>query len=66
MAKHASLRVMFAIVAAIDLDMTQLDIKTAFLYGKLEEEIYMEQHEGSIKQGRGHEVFRLVKSVYGL
>lgn len=64
--KHSALRVIFAIVAALDLEMIQLDIKTAFLYGALNEEIYMEQPEGFIQPGKETEVCRLVKSIYGL
>jgi hypothetical protein len=55
-----------AVVAALDLEMLQLDIKAAFLYGELDEEIYMDQPEGFIKTGRENEVCRLVKSIYGL
>ena len=57
---------MLAVVAALDLEMLQLDIKAAFLYGELDEEIYMDQPEGFIKTGRENEVCRLVKSIYGL
>lgn len=46
--------------------MIQLDIKTAFLYGDLDEEIYMEQPKGFITPGRETGVCRLVKSLYGL
>ena len=38
--KPSSLRTIFSLVAALDLEITQLDIKTAFLYGELEEELY--------------------------
>lgn len=55
-----------AIVAALDLDMLQLDIKTAFLYGLLQEEIYMEQAEGFAVPGKENDVCRLVKCIYGL
>ena len=41
--KHTSLRVVLAIAAAENLEMVQLDIQTAFLYGELEEELFMEQ-----------------------
>ena len=64
--KHTALRTVLAVVAALDLEMLQLDIKTAFLYGELDEEIYMDQPEGFIKSGRENEVCRLVKSIYGL
>ena len=65
--KHAAPSdVVFAIVAALDLDMIQLDIKTAFLYGTHDENIYMEQPEGFIQKGWEKEVCHLVKSIYGL
>ena len=66
MAKHYSLRVIMAIAATRDLEMIQLDVKTAFLYGTLDEEIYMQQPEGFIVPGKEGEVCRLIKSLYGL
>jgi hypothetical protein len=38
-----SIRVKLAIVALFDLELEQLDVKTAFLHGDLDEEIYMTQ-----------------------
>ena len=64
--KNSSLRVIFSLVAAHDLDIIQLDIKTAFLNGDLEEELYMEQPEGYVAPGQENLVCRLVKSLYGL
>lgn len=43
-----------------------MDVKTAFLNGKLEEEIYMEQPEGFVIQGQENKVCKLIKSLYGL
>ncbi|KAK1644413.1 hypothetical protein QYE76_062218 [Lolium multiflorum] len=45
---HSSIRAFFGIVAMHDLELEQLDVKTAFLHGELEEEIYMDQPEGYV------------------
>ncbi|KAH9791940.1 CCHC-type domain-containing protein [Citrus sinensis] len=44
--RHASIRVILAITAVQDMELDQLDVKTAFLHGRLEEEILMSQPEG--------------------
>ena len=41
-------------------------MKTAFLHGELEEEIYMKQTEGFVVSGKEQLVCRLKKSLYGL
>jgi len=43
-----------------------MDVKTAFLYGELEEEIYMEQPDGYKIPGQENKVCKLIKSLYGL
>ena len=43
-----------------------MDVKTTFLNGDLEEEIYMEQPEGFSAPGQEKKVCKLVKSLYGL
>ena len=48
------------------LEIHQMDVKTAFLNGDLEEEIYLEQPEGFIVSGQEQKVCRLIKSLYGL
>jgi hypothetical protein len=54
--KHDTLRVILSLVATLDLDMSQLDVKTAFLYGEIEEEIYLEQPEGYVQAGQENSV----------
>ncbi|GAA0162317.1 transmembrane signal receptor [Lithospermum erythrorhizon] len=64
--KHTSIRVLLAIVAHQDLELDQLDVKTAFLHGELEEEIYMTQLDGFQEPEKEDYVCRLKKSLYGL
>ena len=62
--KPMSYKALFAIAAALDLEIEQMDVKTAFLYGLVDEEIYVEQphelHDGTER------VCRLNKALYGL
>jgi len=61
-----SIRMIIAIAALRNLEIHQMDVKTAFLNGDLDEEIYMEQPEGFIAPGQEKKVCKLVKSLYGL
>ena len=62
----ATIRVLLALAASYGLHVHQMDVKTAFLYGELEEEIYMEQPDGFVVSGEENKVCRLIKSLYGL
>eukprot|EP00253_Pinus_taeda_P018477 PITA_18477 len=64
--KIVSIRIVLALVALLDLELQQLDVKTAFLHGDLDEEIYMEQPEGFVQHRNEKFVYRLKKSLYGL
>ena len=55
-----------ALVAHFDLELQQMDVKTAFLNGDLHEEVYMEQPQGFHAEGKEHLVCKLKKSIYGL
>ena len=44
--KKDSLRIILVLVAHFNLELQQMDVKTAFLNGKLDEEVYMKQPEG--------------------
>ncbi|GJV19240.1 retrovirus-related pol polyprotein from transposon TNT 1-94 [Tanacetum coccineum] len=61
-----TIRVVLAMCATYDLHLEQLDVKTAFLDGNLEEEIYMLQPEGFKQKRKENLVCRLNKSLYGL
>ena len=60
------IHLILAIVAQLDLELHQMDIKMAFLNGELDKEIYMEQHVGFIVKGQEDKVYKLWRSLYGL
>ena len=62
--RFESLRMLLAVAAHKRMAMTQFDVKTAFLNGTIEEEIYMSQPEG-FEDGTNR-VCRLIKGLYGL
>ncbi|KAG8497798.1 hypothetical protein CXB51_007413 [Gossypium anomalum] len=64
--KHSWIRALLSIVVMHDLELEQLDVKTAFLHGELEEDIYMQQPEGFIVSEKEDYVCLLRKSLYGL
>ncbi|KAL4340139.1 hypothetical protein GQ457_08G024220 [Hibiscus cannabinus] len=64
--KKDSLRIVLALVAQFDLELQQMDVKTAFLNGDLEEEVYMKQPEGFFSSDGENLVCKLKKSIYGL
>ena len=65
-AKYTSIRSLLAIANQLNLEVHQMDVSTAFLNGELEEEIYMSQPEGYVKEGEEGLVCKLNKSIYGL
>jgi len=65
-AKVTSIRLLLSIAATFDFEVEQMDVKTAFLHGDLEEEIYMKQPEGFAVKGKKELVCKLKKSLYGL
>jgi hypothetical protein len=59
-------RLLLSVAALKDYDIYSVDVKTAYLYGDLDEEIYMEQPEGFRLPGKGNKVWRLHKALYSL
>lgn len=64
--RHTSIIVLLSLTVAYDLELEQLDVKTAFLHGDLNETIYMQQPPGYILEGQENKVCLLKKSLYGL
>jgi hypothetical protein len=65
-ARITSICILMALASIYDLYVHQIDVKTAFLNGDLDEEVYMEQPEGFILPNNEKKVCKLVKSLYGL
>jgi hypothetical protein len=66
-AKLTTYRVIFALAALEQWEIHGMDVITAYLLGKLDEEIYMMQPEGFIRMGmKRNMVCRLLRSLYGL
>ena len=65
-AKFITLRVLLALVAENDWELHSIDVKTAFLNGELEEEIFMECPEGVQELREPGHACRFVKAIYGL
>ncbi|RVW83922.1 Retrovirus-related Pol polyprotein from transposon TNT 1-94 [Vitis vinifera] len=62
----STMRLVLGMVAAENLHLEQLDVKTTFLHGDLEEDLYMIHPEGFIVQRQENLVCKLRKSLYGL
>ncbi|GJV48852.1 zinc finger, CCHC-type containing protein [Tanacetum coccineum] len=66
MARISTIRLLVALASIHSLIIHQIDIKTAFLNGELDGEVYMNQPQGFIMPGNEKKVCKLVKSLYGL
>nr|GEX35397.1 putative retrotransposon protein [Tanacetum cinerariifolium] len=60
------IRILIAIAAYYDYEIWQMDVKTAFLNGYINEEVYMEQPEGFVNPKYPNRVCKLKRSIYGL
>ncbi|KAK8670729.1 hypothetical protein V6N13_037347 [Hibiscus sabdariffa] len=65
-AMFKSIRILLAIAAFHDYEIWQMDVKIAFLNGKLEEDVYMTQPEGFVTPENAGKVCKLQRSIYGL
>ncbi|KAJ9551848.1 hypothetical protein OSB04_015893 [Centaurea solstitialis] len=65
-ARLEAIRMFLAYVAYKDFTVFQMDVKTAFLYGHLKEEVYVAQPEGFVDKEHPDYVYVLDKALYGL
>ena len=65
-ARAEPIRILIALSAQLKWKVHHLDVKSAFLNGEIEEDIYVHQLEGFIKKGKEDYVLRLKKALYGL
>jgi len=61
-----TIRALISLAASYGLIIHQTDVKTAFLNGEWDEEIYMDQPDGFVMKGQENKVCKLLKSLYGL
>lgn len=66
MAKFTTIRTIVVIWATMDLEMHQMDVKTTFLNREFKEDIYVDQPQGFVIEGKQHLFCELNKSLYGL
>jgi hypothetical protein len=64
--KLTSIRVLISLAATFYLEIEHMDVKTPFLHGDMEEEIYMKQPEGFVVKGKQQLVCKLKRSIYGI
>ncbi|GJX96560.1 retrovirus-related pol polyprotein from transposon TNT 1-94 [Tanacetum coccineum] len=65
-ARLESIRILLAYVCALDFKLFQMDVKSAFLNGFINEEVYVAQPLGFIDFAKPNHVYRLKKALYGL
>jgi hypothetical protein len=65
-ARMTTIRVLLSLAASYGLLVHQMDVKTTFLNGELDEKIYTDQPDGFVVKGKEYKVCKLLKSLYGL
>ena len=65
-ARLESIRILLAYANHYDITLYQMDIKSAFLNGEIEEEVYVKQPPGFVNPKKHNHVYKLHKALYGL
>jgi hypothetical protein len=63
--KPITVRLILSLAVSLNWSLRQLDVKNAFLYGTLKDEVYMTQPQGYIDPQHPSHVCKLLKSIYG-
>jgi hypothetical protein len=65
-AKYTSIRTIISLASVLGWKLHQMDVKTTFLNGKIEQEVFVEQPDGFVLHNKGGHVCKLRKALYGL
>jgi hypothetical protein len=65
-AKWATINTISALIGHHSWDIKHMDVKTAFLNGKIQDEVYMRQPPGFIDPKKPHQVCKIIRALYGL
>ena len=65
-ARLESIRILLAIASHLNFKLYQIDVKSTFLSGMLQEEVYIEQPKGFVDPHRPNDVYKLKRALYGL
>ena len=65
-ARLEAIRIFLAYSSYMNFTVYQMNVKTAFLYGKVKEEIYVDQPPGFVDSKYPNHVYKLDKALYGL
>ena len=65
-ARLESIMILLTIISHLNFKLYQMDVKSAFLNGMLQEEVYVEQSKGFIDPYKPDDVYKLKRALYGL
>ncbi|GJW94795.1 putative ribonuclease H-like domain-containing protein [Tanacetum coccineum] len=65
-ARLEAIRIFLAFASYMGFIVYQMDVKSAFLYGKIDEEVYVSQPPGFLDPKYPQKVYKVVKALYGL
>jgi hypothetical protein len=65
-ARYTPIRTIIALASALGWRLHQMDVKTSFLNGEIEEEVYIKQPDSFVIHGKESHVCKLKKALYGL